>query len=178
MNLKEKYGRLESTFVICKGNLSNMDLSVYQTATNESFYTSFLTYSWGMIADIDIESEMIRFLGELRNDVWAVWRLINLRTYKGKFSYLPAPTNTCTVGKNDAGVDDDINRNAANARSSANIQPNMPDIKSDELTSDWISFEAEFFILWASHVTHAATKSMHSPDSTLDDGIFKVLIVR
>jgi len=171
---KEKYGRLESTFVICKGKWSNMDLSVYQTATNESLYTSFLTYTWGMISDIDIESEILRSLGEFRIDVWAIWRWINLRTYKGTFSYLPVPTNT--FNKNDVGADDDANSNIENTK--ANIQPRMPQIKSDELPSGWITFEAEFLILWASHVTHAATKTMHSPDSTLDDGIFKVLIVR
>ena len=151
-----------------------MDLSVYQTATNESFYTSFLTYTWGMISDIDIESEILRSLGEFRNDVWAVWRLVNLRTYKGIFSYLPETKNTCNM--NDASADDDANRNIENTKVS--IQPNMPEINSDELPSDWITFEAEFILLWVSHVTHAATKTMHSPNSTLDDGIFKVLIVR
>jgi hypothetical protein len=56
-------------FLICKGQTSRIDLSTYQT-TNKS-YTSFLTFSWAIIADVDIESECIRFMGSLRMDLWA-----------------------------------------------------------------------------------------------------------
>lgn len=51
---------------------------------------SFLSIGWGFISDIDIESERLRAIGYQRFAIWSVHRLINLRTYSGKLSYLKA----------------------------------------------------------------------------------------
>ena len=124
-----------------------MDLSQYETKLQK--YLSFLTFSWGIIADVDLESEVIRCCGLLRNDIWAVWRIINLRTYRARFSYL----------------------------SKENEQIVMPHV-DDDLTSDWKVIEDDFILFWACQVTHAASNTFNSPKSTLDDGIFRVLVVR
>jgi hypothetical protein len=39
------------------------------------------------LADIDIESEKLRFLGGLRFETWAVWRLMKMKSYKGVIYY-------------------------------------------------------------------------------------------
>lgn len=44
---------------------------------------SFLSVNWGILADIDIESEKIRFLGGYRFETWALWRILNTKSYKG-----------------------------------------------------------------------------------------------
>ncbi|XP_075162996.1 sphingosine kinase 2-like [Haematobia irritans] len=49
---------------------------------------SFLSVGWGLISDIDIESERLRPLGYRRFTIWTLHRLIKLRTYKGRISYL------------------------------------------------------------------------------------------
>lgn len=51
---------------------------------------SFLSVGWGLISDIDIESERLRLIGYPRFTLWSIHRLINLRTYHGTVSYLPA----------------------------------------------------------------------------------------
>lgn len=50
-------------------------------------FFSFLSIGWGLIADIDIESERLRSIGYPRFTIWSVHRLINLRTYFGTLSY-------------------------------------------------------------------------------------------
>ncbi|XP_058977879.1 sphingosine kinase 2 [Musca domestica] len=50
---------------------------------------SFLAIGWGLIADVDIESEKLRSIGAQRFTLWSIHRILNLRTYKGKLSYLP-----------------------------------------------------------------------------------------
>ena len=37
---------------------------------------SFLSVGWGLMADIDIESERLRMIGEARFTVWAVARVM------------------------------------------------------------------------------------------------------
>lgn len=54
---------------------------------------SFLSVGWGLISDIDIESERFRAIGGQRFTVWSVARLLDLRTYRGKLWYLPIGEN-------------------------------------------------------------------------------------
>lgn len=158
---KEKYSPLESTFLICKGNSTHLDLSIYETACGKK-YISFLTFSWAFIADCDIESERLRYLGTLRNDIWAVWRIINLRTYRAKFSYLPA------VAKSED--DDTFSKDTTELK--------LPSLNEEIPEQDWITIEDDFINLWVSHVSHAASNLHHSPDSKLDDGIFRIFVIR
>ncbi len=48
----------------------------------------FLSFGWGMIADIDIESETLRMLGAARFTLWAAYRIVNRRKYRARLSYL------------------------------------------------------------------------------------------
>ncbi len=54
---------------------------------------SFLSFEWCFMADIDMNSEFLRFLGGLRFEIYGLWRLLKVRRYKGKFSYSKTSTN-------------------------------------------------------------------------------------
>ncbi|XP_011630564.1 sphingosine kinase 2 [Pogonomyrmex barbatus] len=87
---KEPYDRnplLISALSAVKCKRTPMDLVRVETRNQILF--SFLSVGWGLLADIDIESERLRAIGGQRFTVWSVARLIGLRTYKGKVSYLP-----------------------------------------------------------------------------------------
>jgi diacylglycerol kinase family enzyme len=78
---------LLATLNIIKSKVRKMDiLSIIQ---NQTILYSHLSVSWALIADIDIESERFRYLGELRMTVMALIRLKNLRNYKGTIYILP-----------------------------------------------------------------------------------------
>lgn len=66
-----------------------MPMDLVRVETRNQILFSFLSVGWGLIADIDIESERLRAIGGQRFTVWSVARLIGLRTYKGKISYVP-----------------------------------------------------------------------------------------
>ena len=149
---QQKCTPLDSIFLVAKGNTSWMDLAQYQTQSAD--HLSFLTFSWAIIADLDIESECIRFMGALRFDLWGVWRVISLRKYRARFSYLPAT-----------------------AQNSKEAIANMPALH-DPVPNDWVTSEDDFYLFWASQVTHAAEGTFHAPPCKLQDGVFQVLIVR
>lgn len=150
---KERYGLTNETFLICKGKSVWTDLSQY-TVSDKS-YISFLTYSWAMVADIDLESEAIHFMGEARFDVWAVWRCMFLRRYRARFSYLPASA----------------------VQDKTKPMDHMPALQ-EAVPTDWVTVEDNFLLFWASHVSHAAMHTHHSPRSHLQDHTFQVLTVR
>ncbi|KAK1135772.1 hypothetical protein K0M31_000346 [Melipona bicolor] len=77
---------LVSALSVVKFKKAQMDLVRIETRNQILF--SFLSVGWGLLADIDIESERLRAIGGQRFTVWTIARLIGLRTYRGKVSYL------------------------------------------------------------------------------------------
>lgn len=122
----EKFSPMDSTFMIAKGKTARIDLSKYET-TNKT-YLSFLTFSWAYIADIDVESEAIRFMGFLRFDLWGALRVLTLRKYRARFSYLP-PTEDRSQG--------------------VTLPPLDHPLPADQ---GWVSCEDDFVVFWASQV--------------------------
>jgi sphingosine kinase len=143
---------LDSIFLAAKGNSSWMDLANYTTQSGD--HMSFLTFSWSIIADIDMESEYIRYMGILRFNLWSVWRVLALRKYRARFSYLPATSQNTKAAITD-----------------------MPAL-NDPVPKDWVTSEDDFYLFWASQVTHAAENVHHAPPCKLNDGVFHILIVR
>jgi sphingosine kinase len=111
-----------------------------------------------MIADIDIDSECIRFMGSLRMDIWGARCVVGMRKYKGRLSYLPPPSE-----RKDA--------------SSSIIATSMP-LLSEPIPSDWKVIEDDILLLWASQVPYAAQTNYNSPPSSLQDGVFQICLVR
>lgn len=79
---------LPSALAAVKNHTNPMDLVRVETTSTIMF--SFLSVGWGLLSDVDIESERLRMLGGQRFTVWCVARLIGLRTYKGSVTYLPS----------------------------------------------------------------------------------------
>jgi len=150
----EHYSALTSTFLICKGRVRTMDLATYQTSNVT--YTGFLTYSWGLVADVDLESERLRFLGSLRTDIHAVLKIISLPVYPARFSYIPVPPKNLEVALRDL------------------VLP----APEEPLPRGWTTIEDGLVLVWASQVTHAAHDIFLSPNSTSDDGIFQIIVIR
>ena len=149
----EVHKPLENAFLICKGNKTRTDLATYDTSDSKA-YTAFLSLSWGIVADVDLESEVLRCLGPLRLDAYAVWRMINLRKYRGRFSYFAGGGET-------GGMTDE----------------SMPKL-GEPLGAGWEVIEDEFICFWACQTTHASYDIYSSPNSTFGDGKFHVLLVR
>lgn len=53
---------------------------------NKKIY-SFLAIFWGVLADCDINSECLRFLGPPRFTLWGVMRIIFMKRYGGSIFY-------------------------------------------------------------------------------------------
>ncbi|CAD5116839.1 DgyrCDS5685 [Dimorphilus gyrociliatus] len=79
---------LNMTLNITKPHLSFMNLFAFDTPKQRGY--GFLSVSWGIFADVDIESERFRSLGGARITIGGLVRLFNLRKYRGRLSFLPA----------------------------------------------------------------------------------------
>ena len=68
------------------GSPRPMDMMCIQTNTGKS-YLSFLSFSWGFGAEVDIESEKIRFVGGARFTIWSLYSLLKMNSSQAKISY-------------------------------------------------------------------------------------------
>ncbi|XP_074714096.1 sphingosine kinase 2 [Strix uralensis] len=82
--------------LLCRGTPSPLDLVSVTTASGTRVF-SFLSVAWGLVADVDIESERLRRLGPARFALGAAARLLALHTYRGRLSYLPAVPRSATA---------------------------------------------------------------------------------
>ncbi|CAH1164836.1 unnamed protein product [Phyllotreta striolata] len=108
---------LPAALCIVRNHCAPMDLVRIETTSQIIF--SFLSVGWGLLSDIDIESEKLRILGGQRFTLWSIARLIGLRSYGGKLWYLPADqpardpkenvTYSCNIGSNtDLAIDSNL----------------------------------------------------------------------
>ncbi|XP_051037046.1 sphingosine kinase 1 isoform X2 [Phodopus roborovskii] len=79
---------INCTLLLCRRRLSPMNLLSLRTASGLQVY-SVLSLAWGFVADVDLESERYRRLGEIRFTVGTIFRLATLRIYQGQLAYLP-----------------------------------------------------------------------------------------
>ena len=142
-------GVIDDIFAIAKGHTIAADISTYSILQNNTVdpqivqfgqsttdtmmnqsrvkqYISFLTFSYGIIAEIDIESELIHWMGVNRFDVWAVLRVLFLRKYPAILSYTTDPI---------------VSDNA------------IPAI-TDPVPPSWMTIDDKIVLFWASHVSH------------------------
>ncbi len=79
------------------------DIDIFSVAQDHEIFFSHLNLVWGLIADIDIESEKMRWAGSIRFTLYGIMRIVKMRYYVGEFYYLGAekaetlpPSEPCT----------------------------------------------------------------------------------
>lgn len=77
---------------IIEGHVTKADV-VKVKLDNRSNIWSFLSLGWGLLADIDIESEFLRKFGAVRFTIFGLWKCLSSKVYKGTLSYLQATDN-------------------------------------------------------------------------------------
>ncbi|MGK7874684.1 MAG: diacylglycerol kinase family protein [Xenococcaceae cyanobacterium] len=187
----EPYDPISAAFLIAKGKERPLD--IVMTEQDGCRYYSVLSLSWAFVSDVDIESDRLRYLGSLKNDIYALMRIWSLRTYRGKFSFLPAlDCNLLTQKeckpfdemldvrmeesekKPETGSMDSVAKDQDEPEVSWLPQLNQP-IPQD---SGWQVIEDEFVVFWAMNVAWAADDIKAAPHAHLSDGTMDVLVLR
>jgi diacylglycerol kinase family enzyme len=155
----EDYSIINAVFVSIKGIRQNMDLSLVQTSLKN--YNSFLIFGWGLISDVDILSESLRWMGETRMTVAAVYFILKQNKYRGRLSMYTGKTN------------DDNNK-----LDSSNRPLELPSLDTPIVAGNgWEVIEDDFTLVWAVQTTHAGSEIYSGPGKKMDDGLFMIYVV-
>lgn len=184
---------LVSTLNIVRGISTPLDLVRVETK-NQVMY-SFLSIGWGLISDVDIESERLRSIGSQRFTVYSVAKLIGLKSYRGRLSYMPftservVPNDDCDTrsvasdeGRRDSfysvGSRKSAYHSAAGSSYESLTEDNMKTFGpsstlpplSQPPPNTWISVEGDFILVHASYPSHLMNDCLFAPSAKLDDG--------
>ena len=195
---REPFDLTSAIFGVICGNLLELDICSIVTP-KETLY-AFLSVTWGMVADVDIESEKYRRLGETRFLIGTISKILGLRVYRGRLSYLPedhkmaernvtydktwySPNNILEGDKEVANLLEQRSHNGAIAGNSHSTQCQgpvnhlLPPLGA-ELPSGWQIEEGEFILGCPLLLTHLGTDVMAHPDAKFGDGLIGILFLK
>lgn len=137
----------DCTFHVIKGQPTQMD--IIRIDTKQKVFYSFLSFGWGLMADVDIQSERLRCIGEPRFALWSIYRSFALKTYGGRLSYLP--------------VD----------KAGESIPP-----LGTPLSESWVVERGSFVLVYAAYQRYLNSSVKFAPDSQLDDETIYLLYIK
>lgn len=83
----EEFSVENAAFVAAKGRVTKMDLTEIEGEYQKEKIYSFLSTFWGILADCDINSEVLRCIGSARFTIWGIYRVLCLKTYLGSLFF-------------------------------------------------------------------------------------------
>ncbi|KAJ1285710.1 hypothetical protein BS78_03G297800 [Paspalum vaginatum] len=169
----ETYSVSNAVFAIIKGYKQSLD--VCTILQGETKFFSVLLMTWGLVADIDIESEKYRWMGSARFDFYAVVRIMNLRKYCGTIQFVPAPGYEAygePVKQVKNSIVGSLEQNGKSHQSS------YPGPLVEFQASDWRFIDGPFVAVWINNVPWAAEDIMAAPEAKFSDGYMDAVILR
>lgn len=132
---------------------ATQQLDLIEVTQKEKKQIGFLAVTLGLIADIDILSEPLRFLGDFRYTLGAIMCLWKNRAYRAKLSYLPESKEE-------------------NSNSNNIPEPSAP------LPNDFKAISGDFNLIMIGNTSHCSSNAHTAPGAKPDDGYLHVSAVR
>ncbi|XP_026410518.1 sphingosine kinase 1-like isoform X2 [Papaver somniferum] len=156
---------------IIRGHKCSLDVATVLQGKTRFF--SVLMLAWGLVADIDIESEKYRWMGSARLDFYGLLRVIRLRKYNGRVSFVPAP------GYETFGEKSSFHSLHQNQADDLKVAENCylgPEICMEDL--EWRSLDGPFVSVWLHNVPWGSEDTCAAPSAKFSDGYLDLIIMR
>lgn len=167
-----------ATFTVIKGHKRQLDVATVMQGQAKFF--SVLMLTWGLVADIDIESEKYRWMGSMRLDFYSLLRIAHLRHYSGSVSFIPAPgyeeygEPVCTEKENEiflkSATINEVHENEGESTNSLGVSTSSE-------KHEWKSIKGKFAVVWLHNVPWASEDVMPAPHAKFSDGYLDLIII-
>ena len=129
-----------------------------------------LSSTWGLVSDVDIESEVLRWMGGARLTVYGLWRILRLRTYEGRVCFLPAAGEEAGEAQGA--------RACGRPRGAADEGAELAAIEAGEGDSAWRVVEGPLLFVWLKNTKWDAEDLKPAPQARLADGCVDLIYMR
>ncbi|TYI59276.1 hypothetical protein E1A91_D10G024900v1 [Gossypium mustelinum] len=161
---------------VIRGYKHSLDVATISQGKTRFF--SVLMLAWGLIADIDIESEKYRWMGSARLDFYAIQRIFHLRHYNGRICFVPAP------GFEDYGepmsfhckpTDEESPRQEESLKTQQHGYLGS-DVKLEDM--HWRTISGPFVSVWLHNVPWGSEDVMAAPNAKFSEGYLDLIMVK
>lgn len=84
---QEEFSVEMAAYLVARGQRRCMDLTQLDLEYLQAPIYSFLSVAWAVVADCDINSEVIRWAGSARFTLWGVYRCLCIKKYRGSLTH-------------------------------------------------------------------------------------------
>lgn len=176
------------TFNMIKSIPVPLDLVIYELNSSGSDghkqrVVSGLSLEWAIIADVDLESEKYRYLGAFRFVVGALKRILNLRIYRGRLSFLPADTSSQWKAKTKVNVvkyNEPATSNSSDPKTSVESSFRFKHLKpaSEPVPLDWVTIEDNFVLFLIMQLPLIAPDFLAAKEARFNDGNMHMVFIK
>ncbi|KAG9452754.1 hypothetical protein H6P81_005658 [Aristolochia fimbriata] len=168
-----------AVMTIIRGHRCPLDVATVLQQGKRFF--SVLMLSWGLIADIDIESERYRWMGSSRLDFYCIVRILWLRRYQGRIFFVPAPGYEAfgEPVKQSSEASSTLDMWQQNQEANPNVQRSGyqgPTTRFEK--SEWKTIEGPFISVWLHNVPWGSEDTMAAPDAKFSDGYLDLIVTQ
>ncbi|XP_047166134.1 sphingosine kinase 1-like isoform X2 [Vigna umbellata] len=168
-----------SVLAIIRGHKQSLDVATI--TQGETRFFSVLMLAWGLVADIDIESEKYRWMGSARIDFYALTRIFHLRHYEGCLYFVPAPGfeaygETISYPGSSASkriISDQMDGEPGKLK---RLGYQGPEIDLENLS--WRVLNGPFISVWLHNVPWGAENTKAAPNAEFSDGYLDLIIMK
>ncbi|CAF0860727.1 unnamed protein product [Brachionus calyciflorus] len=184
-NLSLESFAAQSAFNITKAIPTPIDLVAFELCDKKIVH-SFLSFEWAIIADVDLESEKYRYLGGLRFTLGALKRIMSLRIYRGRLSFLPtdeyinykpkSPSIKLTRNNNL----EEINHSNIFIETNNELRTNfkyLPELDKP-VPNDWLIVEDNFVLFLVMYLPLISNDFLAAPEATFNDGNMHLIFIK
>ncbi|EPS68311.1 d-erythro-sphingosine kinase, partial [Genlisea aurea] len=160
-----------ATLCIIRGHKRSLDIAT--VAQGETKFFSMLMMAWGLVADIDIESERYRWMGGIRFDFYGLQRILSLRRYDGSILFVPA------AGYESFGEPLDFENQILIEeiiKSGDEVGYQGPEFDSKSL--NWRKIDGPFISVWLHNVPWGSETTMAAPSAEFSDGYIDLVLIK
>jgi sphingosine kinase len=151
-----------------------MDLQIIQDSDGHE-YLSFLCLSYGSISNIDLDSEVLRCMGETRFTLYALLEVMAYNQYECDVWVYQKPTSDEEEGK---GEEKEEGKEEGEANDISTFrQPSVFDSLENEEGWSLLKKDGQFNFLWILNTSHSSATVYSSPGSRLDDGKLRLVFL-
>lgn len=174
-SLKPKKIHERAVEIATSGRAKSQNVAVFHVETDRGHCACFLSIGWGIMADIDIESEKWRkTLGSNRFTLGGIIRSLKLRTYRGKLSYRHYTSKERKQSEPYHIYDQNCcDRVAKREEKRKDTWPEyhveeVPELH-EPLDESWTVVDDEFISFYAVTLSHISSDGPYAPTAKLED---------
>lgn len=174
----EMHSIQHATFAVIRGHKRLLDVTTVSQGERKFF--SILMLTWGLIADIDIESEKYRWMGSTRLDFYCFLRVMKLRKYHGHIEFVPAPGHeACGELMKDRGnLSGDVDISVKERNCGVEVLRSYQGPAVSFENSDWRFLDGPFVAISVVNVPWVGEDAKTAPEAKFSDGFLDLVVIK